>query len=198
MQSQSIGSVEFGQVFSFAVCDRLTTGAAASWDPTAFDVFDCRDGSRVLYNQSLFHETDRDIWFGTIDTAQGSTEVGEAFHLGNYAIVVKENTNENPTNFALYNFTITSSISARLQRILGMLGENMVVDNYTYDTAGNCTAYRMRLFSTRAGADAASLNITDVPEPGEIATYTIEQSYSSGRRLRISHVSLIDEDTEEA
>lgn len=198
MQSQSLGSVEFGQVFSFAVCDRLTTGAAASWDPTAFDVFDCRDGTRVLYNQSFFHETDRDIWFGTIDTAQGSTEVGEAFHLGNYAIVVKENTNENPTNFALYNFTVTSSISSRLKRIAGLLGENMAIDNFSFDTAGNCTGYRVRLFETRSAAAAASLGITDVPEPGEIATYTVEQDYSSGRRLRVSHVSTIDEDTEEA
>jgi len=198
MQSQSLGTVEFGQVFSFAVSDRLTTGAAAAWDPANFDVFDCRDGSLILANQTLFHETDRDIWFGTIDTAQGATETGEAFRRGNYAVVVKPDTSENPSNFALYNFTVAGSLSNRLQRVLGLLGENMLIDNFAFDSAGNCTGYRIRLFESRSAADGASLGITDVPEPGEIATYTATQTYSSGRRLRISLTSLIDEDAEEA
>jgi hypothetical protein len=198
MQSQSLGTVEFGQILSFAVSDRLTTGAAASWDPAVFDVFDCRDGSLVLSNQTLFHETDRDIWFGTVDTAQSSTEIGEALHLGNYAVVVKPDTSENPSNFALYNFTITGSYSDRLKRVLGLLGENLVLDNFSHDSAGNCTGFRIRLFGTRAGADAASIGITDVPEPDEIATYNVTQTFVGSRRLRISHVSLIDDDREEA
>lgn len=197
MQGQSLGSVEFGDVFSFPVADRLTTGGAASWDPAFFDVFDCRDGSRTLSNQALVRETDRDLWFGTIDTAQGATETGEAWRRSTYAVVVKPDTTENPSNFSLYTFTITSSLSARLKRLLGFLGENLVLDAFSYDSAGNCTGYRVRLFETRAAADSASAGITDVPEPGEIATYVVSQEYSSGRRLRISHVSLIDEDREE-
>lgn len=198
MQSQSLGSVELGEVFSFALSDRLTTGAAASWDPAFFDVFDCRDGSIVMANQSLFHETDRDIYFGQIDTAQAATEFGEAFRVATYAVLVKPDTSEAPATFSVYNFTVTGAYSDRIKRVLGLLGENLVLDNMSYDTAGNCTGFRIRLFETRALADAASVGITDVPEPGEFATYTVTQAYTSGRNTRASHVSLIDQDAEEA
>jgi hypothetical protein len=198
VQSQSLGSVEFGQIFAFPVSDRLTTGAAAAWDPAFFDVFDCQDGSRIIANQALTRETDRDLWFGTIDTSQGVTETGEVWRVSTYAVIVKPDATENPSNFSCYSFTVTASHSARLKRLLGLLGENLVLDAFSYDSAGNCTSYRIRLFETRSGAESASAGITDVPEPGEIATYVVNQEYAGGRRLRVSHVSLIDEDREEA
>lgn len=195
--SQSIGSVEFGRVFHFSVSNRDSAGADHGWTPAFFDVFDNSSGALILSNQELARETDRDLWYGAIDTGQGATDAAAEFALGTYSLVVKPSTAEAPATFAHYNFTVTGANSARLQRILGLLGENLVLDNFGFDTAGNCVSYRVRIFQDRFSAENASIGITDTPEPGEVMTYTVAQSYSSGRLLRASHVSLPANDVHE-
>ncbi len=56
-------------------------------------------------------------------------------------------------------------------RAMGLLHENSVLDNTTYDGNGKLTAGRLRIYNSKANAQAAS-------GTGLVATYTIAATYS--------------------
>lgn len=84
-------------------------------------------------------------------------------------------------------------IFPRLKRALGLLGENLVIDNFSYDDASNISGYRMRIFETEAQALTATEDITGM-ESGEIVQYTVSQTHDQDRNLRELHRSSIDTD----
>jgi hypothetical protein len=197
VQSTSIGSVEFGEVFRFAVSNRNSDGTALAFTPAFFDVIDNDDGSVVLANQTLHSITDRSLWHGSIDTRDTLTDQSGPFEPNRtYSIIIKESSAEDPATFAHYNFTVTGAYSQRLIRLLGLDGENLLVDKFVYDSGNNATSFRVRLFSSRAQAESATPGIGDesIPEAGEIFTYYVTQTFSSGRNLRQSHLSVISSD----
>jgi hypothetical protein len=63
----------------------------------------------------------------------------------------------------------------RLQRILGELGNNQIQDLLVRDDPGNVTQYRVRVFDTKANAQAATKNLPDGSplEAGELSRRTV-------------------------
>lgn len=197
MQGQSLGSVEFGQVLHFAVSNRSGSDGSdiAGLTPAYFDVVDPSTDSILLADQPLTKITSYDVWTGSVDTGDIPTDQDTDFTAGRtYALVIKGATGSNPSAFMLFSFTVTGAFSARLKRLLSQGGENQLLDSFSYDAAGNCLSYRVRIFEDRDSAEAATPDITDLPEPGEVLSYTCTQSYSSGRQLRASVLTLIDDD----
>ena len=62
----------------------------------------------------------------------------------------------------------------QLQRVLGILGENMVQDLIARDTVGNMTSYRLRVFNSKVNAEASTPDIEDGEplETGELSRIT--------------------------
>ena len=89
---------------------------------------------------------------------------------------------------------IENVVFPRLKRLLGFEGENLLLDLFTYDNAGNITSMRARIFDTQANCVNATpdLDPTDTPEPGELWTYTITQAHNLPRNTRTEHRSVID------
>lgn len=213
MQGASVGTVEFGRVLHFAVTNRDDAGAAiGGFTPAYFDVLDPETGELCLSNEPLRNETDRDLWFGTIDTSAAHTDWSGFETAHTYVLVVKSDTSENPTAMLTYNFTVTPSYSGkldwlrndvenvlfeRLRRIIALCGENLVVDNFSYDTSGNIIGIRVRLFEDRASALAATPDITDI-EPGELEQYNVTQQHNVARNVRTAHFSTISADSDDA
>jgi len=194
MQSASYGSVEFGQIFYFSVSNRNTDGTAIAFTPAYFDVINNVDGSVILADQVLVQPTDLSVWRGQVDTRDTATDQTGPFEPNRtYGIVIKANTDDEPTTFLHGNFTITGAYSVRLQRILGLEGENILIDSFVYDTGNNATGFRVRIFDTPENASAATSGISEasVPEAGEIYTYTVTQTFQIGRQLRQSHLSIV-------
>lgn len=171
-----LGIAEFGRTFTFTTSNRAADGSAiAGFTPAFYDLILASDGTVVLANQALTQVGSRALWRGTI-----ASDDLESY--GNYAVIVKADTNANPTVFLEYNFSVTGSVVTAL----GLQGENMVIDLYEYDAGNNLLSCRQRLFDNAADADAATLDIVAL-EPGEIARYTVTQTFSSGLQLRLSH-----------
>lgn len=83
----------------------------------------------------------------------------------------------------------------REQRILAYLGENLVTDWLQYDDAGNVVSCRLRIFDTRAHAEAATF---DLPagsplEDGELSRAMMEQDIDKSTNNRISLVRVLDQ-----
>ena len=77
----------------------------------------------------------------------------------------------------------------RLQRILGLLGENLVFDDpagTNYNGAGVLVGQRMRIFNTKTNADAATPDLADGEdlETGELARYRMLQTVEIGTNKR--------------
>lgn len=201
MQGQSLGSVEYGDVFYFMVSNRDSNGAQlASFTPEYFDVRSNKTGALILSDQPLrLADTDSELWRGSISTRDTDTDATGPFEPGEtYTIVIKDDTTDNPitappTIFQLYSFTVTGAYSARLKRLLGLDGENFLVDNFQYDNGNNATSFRVRVFDTAANASAATIGIQDasLPETGEKYFYTVTQTFSVGKNLRASHLSVL-------
>lgn len=94
--------------------------------------------------------------------------------------------------------TIDNVVVPRLKRALGLLGENLVLDQFEYDDAGNIEALRMRIFENATSAEAATEDITGALEDGEIARYTISQTTDLPKNLRSFHLSSIDTDQDDS
>lgn len=82
----------------------------------------------------------------------------------------------------------------RLMRALGYLGENCRQDLCQYDDAGNCIQYRLRIFDSRANAEASDL---DLPlgsglQDGEIARAIVTQDIDTGKNDRIDIMQVLD------
>lgn len=65
---------------------------------------------------------------------------------------------------------ITTSLGAQLTRALGLMHENSVMDQTTFDGSNNLTSGRLRIYNSKANALAAGLT-------GLLNTYTITASY---------------------
>ena len=197
-----LGSVEFGQTFYFAVSNRSYDGSALPFTPQYYDVIDNCGGDVIISNRPLITATDRSIWYGYVNTRDTDTDVSGPFEPNRtYSIVIKGPTtddplSEDPTYFILYTFTVGCALSAKLQRLLGLCCENLLIDNFVYDNGNNATSFRVRVFDTSANASAATPDIESlsIPETGEISTYTITQTFTSGRNLRKTHLSTVNSD----
>jgi hypothetical protein len=194
MASESLGSCEFSEVFYFSVSNRADDGTATAFAPAYFDVINNEDGAIILADQVLTQPTDLAVWRGQVDTRDIATDQSGPFEpMRTYGIVVKEDTSDEPTTFQHYNFTVTGAYSVRLKRILGLEGENLLVDNFVYDNGNNATSFRVRVFDTPENASAATPGIVEasVPETGEIYTFDVTQTFQIGRQLRQSHLSVV-------
>ncbi len=80
----------------------------------------------------------------------------------------------------------------RLQKVLGIQGENSLQDLQTYDQAGNPTSFRVRVFDTQADAEAATVDLPvgDALEDGELSRYLVTLDWSTGRNRPISVLSV--------
>jgi hypothetical protein len=187
MNGQSLGSCEYGETFTFIVSNRDSDGAAiAGFTPAYFDVFDTETGTKIVTNDSLTLISGATSWYGSIDTTGTDFEARKT-----YAIKIKTATTADPTTFLLYSFTVTGSYSDRLARLLALNGENIFIDNLSYNTGGKMTGCRIRVFDTSTNATAASSGNTDL-EPGELYQYSVTQVFSSGVQRRTSHLSVLD------
>jgi hypothetical protein len=63
-----------------------------------------------------------------------------------------------------------AGMATQLTRALGLMHENSVVDNTVFDGSNNLTAARMRIYNSKANAEAAG-------GAGLVATYTITATY---------------------
>lgn len=75
-------------------------------------------------------------------------------------------------------------------RLLGMLHENSVLDNTTFDTNNNLTYGRLRLYDSKANADAAQAASPAVYDTGKIAEYVITATYT-GSNLNTYEVARV-------
>lgn len=88
---------------------------------------------------------------------------------------------------------IENVVFPRLKRLLQFAGENLLIDNFSYDNAGNITGLRIRGFDTTTNASAATVDNTSV-ETGEDLTLTVTQTHDLPRNVRSSHLSVMDSD----
>lgn len=82
-------------------------------------------------------------------------------------------------------FATTSDVddlASEIVRLLGLNLENTFIDNCTYDPNDMLTAGRLRVFDTKANAQAATEG--GVGEAGELAEYTVESVHYGPNRLR--------------
>lgn len=108
-----------------------------------------------------------------------------------YWIRVKDEQGETPNLDSIYSFTVFPRLEAELRRLLALSGENMIIDNFDYDQSGNIIALRVRLFTNPEDAANATQGVTD-PEPGEIASYIIDQEHNIPRNVRTFHRSVLE------
>lgn len=71
-------------------------------------------------------------------------------------------------------------IAAKLIRVLGLVHENAFIDNTTYDSNCMLLTARLRIFTTKAEAQAA----TDGGAEPALETYTIDADYEGPGRMR--------------
>jgi len=217
MNGTSLGSCELGATFTAIISNRNFDGdQSATFLPTEFDIVDpvTLDIISGFSKVPLIQTTDiADIWFIVIDTSSTEFQFQRAT---TYGIIVRDLTGF-PLAIHTYNFTILpwedrirqgferleylrnnqeNVLFPRLKRLLGLAGENMFLDQFSYDDASNILGLRIRLFSNRTTAQLAARDIadSDLPEIGEIATYRVTQDMSLPRSLRVEHLSHPDID----
>ena len=74
----------------------------------------------------------------------------------------------------------SDDLAAMLARILGLVHENAFIDNTTYDSAAMLLTARVRIFETKAEAQAA----TDGGAEPALATYTIDAEYEGPGKMK--------------
>lgn len=197
----NFGSVALGETLQIPV---RNTGWLAGY----VDVYRCDDGILVVDEQVpslVINFSNIDVVQFEIDTSALDSESvpAAAYRVGGtYVVVIKEvdTTYDPSTNFLLGYFTVTFNpevidekvdgmitdlhdVLAKVTRVLGLEAENIVVDTIVADANGNPTSARIRLFDTGANAANATLG-TEVLEVGEIARYTMAQTFNAPRRIR--------------
>jgi hypothetical protein len=82
----------------------------------------------------------------------------------------------------------------RLQRALAYLGENVLQDRILYSSSGVMTQYRLRVFDSKAHANAATKDVPDATplQTGEIARSTVTQDVIAGKNDRRSLAKVLD------
>jgi hypothetical protein len=76
-----------------------------------------------------------------------------------------------------------------LLRTLGLVHENSVMDNTSFDTDNNLLSGRLRLYDSKTNADAALAASPGIFNTGKLAEYAITASYV-GKNLKTYKVSL--------
>lgn len=189
------GSVEFGEKLVLG----FQGGDTESWKPGYYSVIDPTTGLFLIEEEPLIqYETsppDTDLFFVEIDTLRtDTTTTGDLFApRKHYLLVIHEDvTDPDPrdANQLRGFFYVATSVHKMLQRILGLLGENQVLDSFGYDQAGNITNLRMRVFDNSTDAENATDGATG-PETGEVAQYDIVQDHQLPRSLRSFHRSYL-------
>jgi len=76
----------------------------------------------------------------------------------------------------------------RQLRLLGYAGEAKIQDLCVYDTPGNLVSYRVRVFDTKAHADAATVDLDDAQnlQTGELARYNVTVALEKDENDRVS------------
>jgi len=82
-------------------------------------------------------------------------------------------------------------IFPRLKRLLQLAGENLLIDNFSYDNAGNITSLRLRAFDERTNTNNATIDATSY-EVGEEFNIDVTQTHNLPRNVRTSHLSRPD------
>ena len=187
----NFGVVEFGEKLHLG----FQGGDTGEWEPGYFDVINPETGVVLIERRALVqYETapyDPYLWFLEIDTTEDDTN-GDLFTpRHHYLLNIYENVTDpevDAVNQIRGVFYVATAQKKMLTRVLGWLGENMVIDNFTYDQPGNITSYRVRFFDTASHAESASDGATG-PEVGELAQVEIDQSHALARSLRSYHLS---------
>ena len=80
----------------------------------------------------------------------------------------------------------------RLQKILGIQGENSIQDLQTYDNPGNPTSFRVRVFDSEASAEDATIDLPEggALEAGELSRYKVTLDWDGGRNRPKSILSV--------
>jgi len=73
-------------------------------------------------------------------------------------------------------------LAASIVRLLGLHKENTFIDNTVFDTEGQLLSARVRLFDSKANAQAATDG--DGYSTGLVATYTMETAYEAVGRMQ--------------
>jgi hypothetical protein len=101
-------------------------------------------------------------------------DVGDVQYVG---IIDNCNGDANPR----YTTWASEVLMSDMQRVLGMLHQNSVVDDTIYDANNNLLQARMRLYNNKTNADAASAASQQDPpaeyDTGKVGTYSISCSY---------------------
>lgn len=71
----------------------------------------------------------------------------------------------------------TDDLAAAITRVLGLVHENAFIDNTAYDTNSQLIAARLRIFDSKANAQAATDGGSETT--GLVATYSIEADYQA-------------------
>lgn len=177
-----LGVVEKGKDFHFMHREE-------NRDELWYDIIDAKTGTYFASNESMtgpmsppggvrFFSASIETE-GTDDLAVGRT----------YWIRVKDRRAEDPNTDWLYSFTVLPRLESDLTRLLAYAGENCVMDNFTYDQAGNILGLRVRAFSNSEDADRATAGVTD-PEPGEISSLNVTQEHNVPRNVRTFQKSI--------
>lgn len=172
-----IGTVEKNKKLYFVVKEQFIQ------DPL-YDVIEAETGTVVLQDQDLTKRLNDRIYTGVIDTTDTDFTTGRT-----YFIRVKDSGSD-PGFDKIYSFSILPPLEHQLMRLLALAGENLVLDNFSYDQAGNITALRVRLFADATSADNATQGTTD-PESGEVAAFDVTQEHNVPRNVRTFHKSVL-------
>lgn len=160
-------------------------------DDMWYDVVDPRDGNHVFANVKMTGPMSKPGG-GRFFAGEIETEGTDDLAIGRtYWVRVKDRPVEDPNLDALYSFTVLPRVEYDMARLLAYAGENMVMDNFSYDQAGNILGLRVRLFTNSTDADNATLGATD-PEPGELASLQVTQEHNVPRNVRTFHKSVLD------
>lgn len=73
---------------------------------------------------------------------------------------------------------VPDDLEPLLRRMAGLMHENSVLDNTQHDGSNNLTSGRMRIYDSKANADAAMMGGSGTN--GLVATYSISATYTGG------------------
>lgn len=138
---------------------------SADWTPQAGDVKISKDGGDVANIETLpvaVGGAGSVLWKFTLSATEMQAQ----------EVVVQV------VNAALEHqvFIVDTGVASQALRALGLAQENFFEDSFVYDGAGRLTSSRMRLYDTKANAEAHGVT-------GLLETYTVTATYDGNGRL---------------
>ena len=175
-----LGTVEVGKNFYFMHKEE-------HHDDIYYDVIDPKTSLYIVSNQVMLPANKPGG--GRFFIGEITTETGYATGR-TYWVRVKDMLADDPNYDALYSFTVMPPLETQLTKISANQGENVVMDNFTHDQAGNVTALRVRIFDTADHANVATSGVSS-PEAGELVNYQVTQNHDNARNIRTFYRSVI-------